>query len=93
MSEKNPMFVQLATMMFKRHFQEKTGTEQELFFFCWFLKEVGKPTEALELLDGEVGKKVIKIEHQRLEKVVELLVASKELEKALAVYEDLAKNQ
>jgi hypothetical protein len=46
------MFIQLATMMFKRHFQEKSATEQELFFFCWFMKEVGKPAEALELLNG-----------------------------------------
>lgn len=46
------MFVQLAAMMFKRHFQEKPSTEQELFFFCWFLNKVGKPVDALELLDG-----------------------------------------
>lgn len=46
------MFVQLATMMFKRHFQEKQTTEQELFFFCWFMKQAGKPAEALELLIG-----------------------------------------
>lgn len=47
---------------------------------------------SLLMISGDLGKKVIKIEHQRLEKIAEMLMASNDWAKALAVYEDLAKN-
>eukprot|EP01127_Copromyxa_protea_P002544 TRINITY_DN1244_c0_g1_i1.p1 TRINITY_DN1244_c0_g1~~TRINITY_DN1244_c0_g1_i1.p1 ORF type:complete len:949 (+),score=263.73 TRINITY_DN1244_c0_g1_i1:51-2849(+) len=92
LQDNNAMFFQLTTMMFKRHFQEKTTNEQEVFFYCWFMKQIGKPADALEIIDGEVGKKVVKIEYQRLEKVLELHVAAKNWGAALPILEDLIKN-
>uniref|UniRef100_A0A6B2KXY2 Uncharacterized protein n=1 Tax=Arcella intermedia TaxID=1963864 RepID=A0A6B2KXY2_9EUKA len=80
---KAPMLLNIATKLFGSHFSKAQSPKaQEILFYIDLLKHQNLIGDAIQILEGDVGKKACKIEQQRLETVANLYLQQANWEKA-----------